>query len=169
MQEKDIVLDGQNVAFCHGKTKAKELKRKGFFSYDGLKISATTLYNNGYRAKIILPEFWCRRNKTKRYDGAQEVIEYLCEKELIIEVKGDEADQIDDVCALGYAHDNNLCLISNDHFKKHLKGLEQNLLEHWSAWINKNTIKFDFIGDTLFLNRKTLSIDYVDVAKGAGT
>ena len=95
MQEKDIVLDGQNVAFCHGKTKARELKRKGFFSYDGLKISATTLYNNGYRAKIILPEFWCRRNKTKRYDGAQEVIEYLREKELIIEVKGDEADQID--------------------------------------------------------------------------
>ena len=85
------------------------------------------------------------------------------------EDQGDEADQIDDVCALGYAHDNNLCLISNDRFKEQLKGLEQNLLEHWSAWINKNTIKFDFIGDTLFLNRKTLSIDYVDVAKGAGT
>ena len=169
MLKNIIVLDGQNVAFSHGKTKAKELKRKGFFSYDGLKISAMTLCNNGYRAKIILPEFWCRSYKTKRYDGAQEVIEYLREKELIIEVKGGEAGQIDDVCALGYAHDNNLCLISNDHFKEHLEGLEQNLLEHWSAWINKNTIKFDFIGDTLFLNKKTLSINYVDVAKGAGT
>ena len=30
----------------------------------------------------------------------------------------------------------------------------------------QNVAFYDFVGDTFFLNRKTLSIDYVDVATG---
>ena len=71
----EIVLDGQNIAYNHGKQKAKELGCKGFFSYEGLKIAAESLYKNGYRASFILPYFWCKKSKIRHYDDAQDIVD----------------------------------------------------------------------------------------------
>jgi hypothetical protein len=159
----EIVLDGQNIAYNHGKQKAKELGCKGFFSYEGLKIAAESLYKNGYRASFILPYFWCKKSKIRHYDDAQNIVDYLKKNELIICVGGEKSNKIDDAHALRYAHDNDFCLITNDQFRTQLEELNDNVQVHWKNWIDANSIGFTFQRDSFFLNRNALSIDYIDV------
>lgn len=159
----EIVLDGQNVAYNHGIVKAQELGYDGVFSYEGLKIAAESLYKNGYKASFILPFFWCKRYKTRHYDDAQEIVDYLREHDLIIDVGGRKSNKVDDAHALRYAHDNAFCLITNDQFRTQLEELDGNVLEHWRNWINANAIGFTFRRGSFFLNRNALSIDYVEV------
>ena len=157
----EVVIDGQNIAFAHG----REKNGKAFFSYDGLGIVAEFLYRRRYKPVIVLPSFWLKERYTSKYDD-NKVIERLEAYGIFLSVKTKNSNKVDDLFILNYAFNNNACVLTNDKFRDKLEKLSENENAEeyalWSQWLSLNRIGFSFSGDVFCPIRDSLSFSYTD-------
>jgi hypothetical protein len=157
----EVVIDGQNLAFTHG----KEKNGKAAFSYDSLEIVTEFLYKRRYKPVIVLPSFWLKGRHPSKYDS-NKIIEKLEDYGIFLSVKTKNSNKVDDLFILNYAFNNNACVITNDKFRDKLEKLSENddVKEYnlWNQWLNLNRIEFSFSGDAFCPIRNSLSFSYTD-------
>jgi hypothetical protein len=157
----EVVIDGQNIAFAHG----REKNGKALFSYDGLGIVAEFLYRRRCKPVIVLPSFWLKERYTSKYDD-NKVIERLEAYGIFLSVKTKNSNKVDDLFILNYAFNNNACVLTNDKFRDKLEKLSENENAEeyalWSQWLSLNRIGFSFSGDVFCPIRDSLSFSYTD-------
>ena len=156
----EVVIDGQNIAFAHG----REKNGKALFSYDGLGIVAEFLYRRRCKPVIVLPSFWLKERYRSKDDN--KVIERLKAYGIFLSVKTKNSNKVDDLFILNYAFDNNACVLTNDKFRDKLEKLSENENTEeyalWDQWLSLNRIGFSFSGDVFCPIRDSLSFSYTD-------
>ena len=134
---RPIVIDGSNVAYCHGKDRE--------FSPEGIDIVVDDFINRGHeRIVVFLPD---QRGRS-RHD--REVLERLEEKCFLSfapsrqQPSGEIISSHDDYYILNYAAKHGAVVVTRDNYRDHA-----NQKPEWDAVIRDRILMPTFVGDDI--------------------
>lgn len=149
-----IVIDGPNVAKCHGKDKR--------YSSLGIKICANYYLEKGHDVICFIPQHYVKRKmeapiqtdslQFKNFLPAMDNIPLLMDlvdKNLVYFTPPQDYD---DSYSIEYARKHDGYVITNDRFRDHIEKQPKDLRSSVQRWIREHCISFTFVRDEFLPN-----------------
>jgi hypothetical protein len=143
-----VALDAANIGWAYGNAS---------FSIKGVLIAIDFFHKVGCTVRAFLPASFIKSkpnngekgNSLMITDDIDALLNLVSLSQLTIVPSGDS----DDAYFITFARENNGFVVSNDHFRDHIRSIKcKSIARSLEVWLEDNRCGYTFVGDKFFIN-----------------